>query len=90
MAAPSPVYATSGSALPVFESGPLQVVSSLYRRHAWVVTGTPISSSLGELAGLCEFLAYHPYCDASVWKHLVHAPYSSHHAMGVTALRWAH
>lgn len=67
---------------------PLQVVSSLYRRHAWVVTGTPISSSLAELAGLCEFLAYHPYCDAGVWKHLVHAPYSSRHAMGVTALRW--
>eukprot|EP00198_Chlamydomonas_reinhardtii_P009028 XP_001698365.1 predicted protein [Chlamydomonas reinhardtii] len=38
-----------------------EVVSSLYRRHAWVVTGTPISANVNEVQSLCEFLSYEPY-----------------------------
>jgi hypothetical protein len=33
----------------------------LFRRNAWVVTGTPVTRDLGELRGLCNFLALQPY-----------------------------
>eukprot|EP00941_MAST-03F_sp_MAST-3F-sp1_P006064 g6064.t1 len=33
-----------------------QMCSSIYRRHAWIVTATPIQSQLSELQGLFEFL----------------------------------
>ena len=42
--------------------------SSLFRRHAWLCTGTPVSSSLKELAGLCEFLDLGEFADPRVFQ----------------------
>ncbi|KXZ54387.1 hypothetical protein GPECTOR_5g465 [Gonium pectorale] len=64
-----------------------QVVSSLYRRHAWVVTGTPVSSSLGEVQGLCEFLSYEPYYHSQMWRNLVLLPYTQRTAIGPAVFR---
>ena len=46
--------------------------SDLYRRQAWVVTGTPISSArkLDEFKGLCEFLDYKPFYQDTVGYYL--------------------
>lgn len=47
------------------------MASSLWRRHAWVVTGTPITSRLSEIRGLLEFLALEPIYQAEEWGRLV-------------------
>ncbi|KAK9915395.1 hypothetical protein WJX75_008587 [Coccomyxa subellipsoidea] len=47
------------------------MTSALWRRHAWVVTGTPITSRVEEIQGLLEFLAYEPFYDNRSWSSLV-------------------
>ncbi|KAK9805422.1 hypothetical protein WJX73_004034 [Symbiochloris irregularis] len=49
-------------------------VNSLWRRHAWVVTGTPITSSIEELGGLLDFLACEPFNQDKEWKSIVNSP----------------
>ena len=66
---------------------PLQLASSLYRRHAWVVTGTPITSRLGEVLGLCEFLAFEPFHHEAAWGALIHQPFQSRSMVGLLSLR---
>ena len=63
------------------------VASSLWRRHAWVVTGTPISSSVDELRGLCEFLSLEPYYHPKAWNQLVRNPYQSRSLSGLLTMR---
>jgi E3 ubiquitin-protein ligase SHPRH len=46
------------------------MASSLWRRHAWVVTGTPVSASLDELRGLLEFLGVEPFYSDKAWRTL--------------------
>ena len=41
--------------------------SSLWRRHAWVVTGTPITQRVKEVKGLLEFLSCEPYYQPEGW-----------------------
>eukprot|EP00854_Cymbomonas_tetramitiformis_P011773 gene11773-13897_t len=45
-----------------------QIASELWRRHAWVVTGTPISSRLDEMKGLLHFLAHPVLSDNKVCR----------------------
>ena len=40
-----------------------EVVRVLFRRNAWVVTGTPVTQALEEIRGLCHFLALEPYLE---------------------------
>ena len=47
------------------------MASSLWRRHAWVVTGTPITAKLSEVRGLLEFLALEPIYHNEEWAKLV-------------------
>ena len=39
------------------------MASALWRRHAWVVTGTPVNAKLSELQGLLAFLDVRPFAD---------------------------
>jgi len=50
------------------------MASSLWRRHAWVCTGTPISQKFSEIQGLLEFLSYQPYMEGSTWRELLENP----------------
>ncbi|KAK9861722.1 hypothetical protein WJX84_002580 [Apatococcus fuscideae] len=52
-----------------------QKASSLWRRHAWTVTGTPLSNRLSEIKGLLEFLAAEPFYQTNVWQWLLEDPY---------------
>jgi E3 ubiquitin-protein ligase SHPRH len=63
------------------------VASSLWRRHAWVVTGTPISSKLDEIKGLLEFLAAEPYHHGPVWRGLLQNSYEAQSVGGLLSLR---
>ena len=63
------------------------VASSLWRRHAWVVTGTPISSSVDELQGLCEFLALEPFHHNKSWNNLVRNPFQQKSFSGLLTMR---
>ena len=47
------------------------MASTLWRRHAWVVTGTPVNARLSELQGLLAFLDARPFADAAVFNALV-------------------
>ncbi|KAK9805425.1 hypothetical protein WJX73_004310 [Symbiochloris irregularis] len=49
-------------------------VSSLWRRHAWVVTGTPMSENARDLGGLLEFLAYKPFYQTREWDAILTMP----------------
>ena len=49
------------------------VASQLWRRHAWVVTGTPVCSNLSEVKGLCQFLALEPYHENTMWNRMVNS-----------------
>ena len=64
-----------------------QMASQLWRRHAWVVTGTPVTSRLAEVQGLCEFLAYEPFYTSESWRVLLQRPYEGRTAGGLLALR---
>ncbi|KAL0028145.1 hypothetical protein WJX77_009970 [Trebouxia sp. C0004] len=64
-----------------------QMTSSLWRRHAWVVTGTPITARLEEIQGLLEFLAYEPFYHSMVWRSLLHGPLEGNHPEGSLPLR---
>ena len=46
------------------------MASALWRRHAWVVTGTPVSYDVGELRGLLEFLGVDPFQNDKAWRTL--------------------
>ena len=48
--------------------------SSLMRRHAWVVTGTPITKSADEIQGLLAFLGVAPFTDKYVFDQLYRNP----------------
>ncbi|KAL4426809.1 hypothetical protein ABPG77_006595 [Micractinium sp. CCAP 211/92] len=63
------------------------VASSLWRRHAWVVTGTPIASRLDEIKGLLEFLAHEPFYHAPVWRGLLQHGYEGQSVRGLLSLR---
>ena len=63
-----------------------QMAARLWRRHAWVVTGTPISGSVAELHGLLTFLA-HEYAEPSEWKAVVHDPFKARTPAGLVRLR---
>ncbi|KAG7672032.1 putative DNA repair protein RAD5A [Nannochloris sp. 'desiccata'] len=63
------------------------MASSLWRRHAWVVTGTPISSRLSEVRGLLEFLALEPYFDNAAWSDLVQSGCDDRERHGLLSLR---
>lgn len=63
------------------------MASSLWRRHAWVVTGTPISNSVDELRGLCEFLSLEPFYHPKAWNNLVKNPYQSRSLPGLLTMR---
>ena len=49
--------------------------SAILRRHAWVVTGTPINRSPDELHGLLAFLGVAPLSDKHVFDQLYLEPY---------------
>jgi E3 ubiquitin-protein ligase SHPRH len=51
-----------------------QMAAHLWRRHAWVVTGTPISSSVQEVNGLLDFLA-HDFGSKELWRTTLHDPF---------------
>ncbi|GAQ77838.1 SNF2 domain containing protein [Klebsormidium nitens] len=61
--------------------------SSIMRRHAWVVTGTPITSRLDELQGLLDFLAVQPFGDPTVFRSMLKIPYETRTAVGLQRLR---
>ena len=63
------------------------MASQMWRRHAWVVTGTPISSNVVEIRGLCEFLALEPYYQSTVWSQLLHSLHSSSSLGGLLSMR---
>lgn len=63
------------------------MASQMWRRHAWVVTGTPISSKLDEIRGLCEFLALEPYYQSTAWNQLLHSPHNSSSLGGLLSMR---
>ncbi|KAK9805418.1 hypothetical protein WJX73_003162 [Symbiochloris irregularis] len=46
-------------------------VSTLWRRYAWICTGTPMSSKTRDLGGLLKFLAYKPFCHEREWDVIV-------------------
>ena len=48
------------------------MASELRRRYAWIVTGTPVNSSIKELEGLLSFLGSRPFAEQSVFGALVH------------------
>ena len=56
-------------------------------QHPSPVPGTPISASLGEMQGLCEFLAYEPYYHSPYWRALLQTPYDIRRPAGVVAFR---
>lgn len=49
--------------------------SQLWRRHAWVATGTPINARADELQGLLTFLGLRPFADDVAWRLLLHQGY---------------
>ena len=51
------------------------MVSTLWRRQAWVVTGTPVNAKLAELQGLLSFLDARPFSEPAVFNALVHKPF---------------
>ena len=63
------------------------MASSLWRRHAWVVTGTPISNRLSEVRGLLEFLALEPYFHNAAWSDLVQSGCDDKERHGLLSLR---
>lgn len=63
------------------------MASSLWRRHAWVVTGTPISNRLSEVRGLLEFLALEPYFHNAAWSDLVQSGCDERERHGLLSLR---
>lgn len=63
------------------------MASSLWRRHAWVVTGTPISNRLSEVRGLLEFLALEPYFHNAAWSDLVQSGCDDGGKHGLLSLR---
>ncbi|KAK3267899.1 hypothetical protein CYMTET_23569 [Cymbomonas tetramitiformis] len=64
-----------------------QIASELWRRHAWVVTGTPISSRLDEMKGLLHFLAHPVLSDNKVWHRLIQTQFEKRQAAGMVRLR---
>ena len=46
------------------------MASALWRRHAWVVTGTPVNAKLSELQGLLAFLDVRPFADPQAFDQL--------------------
>ncbi|KAH8057339.1 ATP binding protein [Aureococcus anophagefferens] len=54
--------------------------SAILRRHAWVVTGTPINRSPDELHGLLAFLGVAPLSDKHVFDQLYLEPYKRRQA----------
>jgi len=63
------------------------MASSLWRRHAWVITGTPITARLEEIQGLLTFLAMDPIQEGPFWRELVHWGCQQSTAQGLLALR---
>ncbi len=63
------------------------MASGLWRRHAWVITGTPVSSKLDEVKGLLEFLALEPFYHSHAWRSLLHQPYQQQQLAGLLSLR---
>jgi E3 ubiquitin-protein ligase SHPRH len=49
------------------------MASALWRRHAWVISGTPVTARLDEVRGLLEFLAAEPFHRPETWRRLVRA-----------------
>ena len=50
------------------------MASALWRRQAWVVTGTPVNSRLAELQGLLAFLDARPFSEPASFNALVRHP----------------
>ncbi|KAK9831775.1 hypothetical protein WJX74_008901 [Apatococcus lobatus] len=63
-----------------------QKASSLWRRHAWTVTGTPLSHRLSEIKGLLEFLAAEPFYHGLTWTWLLEEPYRRGNFAGAAPL----
>ena len=61
--------------------------SQLFRRHAWVVTGTPVAARLNELHGLLGFLAHRPFAEASCWREALLTPYGKRPPAGLLRMR---
>jgi SNF2 family DNA or RNA helicase len=61
--------------------------SMLYRRHAWTVTGTPLSQNAGEVRGLAEFLAAEPFHRRAAWRSLLAEPHAQGQAAGPASFR---
>mmetsp|Transcript_22890 Transcript_22890/g.52815 ORF Transcript_22890/g.52815 Transcript_22890/m.52815 type:complete len:1079 (-) Transcript_22890:1998-5234(-) len=61
--------------------------SQLWRRHAWVATGTPINAKMGELHGLLTFLGLRPFADDLAWERLLHAPYADRTPLALARMR---
>lgn len=62
------------------------MASELRRRHAWVVTGTPVNSSIKELEGLLSFLGSRPFAEQSVFGALVHNAFKACRASNISPL----
>ena len=63
------------------------VASMLWRRHAWVITGTPITKDLGEVRGLLEFLNMKPFFSPSMWTSLIEKSYKEKLACGLLCMK---
>ena len=50
------------------------MASALWRRQAWVVTGTPVNSRLAEVQGLLAFLDARPFSEPASFNALVRHP----------------
>eukprot|EP01044_Picomonas_judraskeda_P005205 COSAG03_NODE_482_length_7563_cov_113.365086_4_plen_1377_part_00 len=51
-----------------------QMAAHLWRRHAWVVTGTPVASSVQEIHGLLDFLG-HDFGNKELWRSMLQDPF---------------
>ena len=63
-----------------------QMAAHLWRRHAWVVTGTPISSSINEVNGLLDFLA-HDFGNKDMWRTMIQEPFKDQSPTGLCRMR---
>ena len=63
------------------------VCSDLWRRHAWVATGTPINAKIDELHGLLAFLGTAPFHEDPTFQQLLLKPYKEREPSALYKMR---